>query len=290
VGEQVVIICPSGNLANAIIIGRLNKTDHPHIANTPDIYRKDFREAPTTSPVQVNAQGLPYVVPTAPSPIVGMDEYNRVTGVRRLWLRESGTLRLEIGRGVGPTADLYSSILMDKTQIQLNVENTQLIITKDTLSVFIDGQKAEFLMTPKSITAQVGDGVAGAFVNLTAKKLFASIQNEGLLNITKDAIMLSLVTLKAQIVMNKENIKAQIQTGIMKITDTLLKLSVPSTDTTLDDSGVTMTSPAFNGQQGSADTVPYKADDSQTPLAPAVPPPPNLPPTPSTGNAPAQPA
>lgn len=43
-GEQVLMVCPSGNLENAVIIGSLNQKDFPPPETDPNIVRHDFSD------------------------------------------------------------------------------------------------------------------------------------------------------------------------------------------------------------------------------------------------------
>jgi phage baseplate assembly protein gpV len=290
VGEQVVLLCASGLIENAIIIGKLNDSSAPHIANTADVVRTNYHDAPATSPVKQNEEGLPTVEASEPGPIVGMDEYNRKTGARRVWMGEGGTLRFDIGKGEGdPAGSLSSSIIMTKDSLSFVIDETQLVLSKDSIKAFVKGEATELLMTEQGIIGMVGSGDSASYASLTPAHFSVLIQNEGSFVVAKTVIAAALKSAQAQLAVTANKVIGQIKSSYMKLSGSEAKLGSNASSIKADASAITITSTQFSGVQGGDSPEPYTQEEEPTPVVAENSPTPAPAPAPSTGSAPSTP-
>lgn len=254
VNEQVVVISPSGDVRNGVVLPSVNYKRFIHEANHPDYYREV------------------YTLPDEDEKVVGILEYNRKTGVRRWWIEERGMFRHEIGDD--------SSIIQTKDHIQLRIKTTQLVIKEDSIKLHIKGRTVELHMTPTTIMAHVNDkcilrmtataleGAVGPSANnhtgifkILSELVEASVGYNGVLSVRRNTIQAKLEQEQVRIGLFAGQIKAMVVNTWLRMTTALAEMRVPGSAVSVEPSKVTVESPQFVGVQGSATPGEYDGGD-----------------------------
>lgn len=294
VGEQVKVTSAHADMSNAIIEPALNSVDAPHISNTADITKALWRIPDAEQPTY---------------PVLSkFDEYHRPTGNRRVWVKDTGEFRQEVGwyrnngsvptapwRGNIPPSHAQSSITHTRNAIILKVGDTELSVTANGIfqsvaSLNADGtvnkRRAQILLTAQSCYTQVQDSgtleikpdAITANVKdkgkwrLLADLFEAAINGNGIVSVRENTIQAKIVPAKIRIGLFVDQIKMWAKNSWVNIMDTgIIDVRVPGSDIQLSSSGITNTSPTWTGVQAAASPAVYEeGDPSQTYVRPSA--------------------
>lgn len=264
IGEQVLLVSQSGNMAQGLILGTINKTEFKHAGLSPEVERKVWRLNPDLY-------------------VCLFHDVNRLTATDYRYVPDEGSFRQE----VGAVFDAGSSIIQTKDSIELRVGTTKLVLSPQGISMHVLGQTTELKLLPGYIEAHVqhlgvitvAPGEVRASVQgmsqvlVTPVMVEASTQGLGLARITPVEIRLELPAQQVAAVLRNGAFKAMAQTALVEVAAPQVTILGGLSGLILGPS-TTLISPSFSGVQATAPLSLYSASTA----APVVVPPPAVPP------------
>ena len=256
--EQVMVLCPNGNLVNAVVAFSLPCVDNPLVADNADMEKEVWID---------HAHAWL--------------EFNRKNWTRRFWLNDKGTFTW----GIGTTTE----VTMNKERVELRVANTRFIIQDGKVTLSVNDGASEQVWDVNHILAQVAKtgvweltanqgqtSIGGTGFHTTkANVVEASVNGNGFHRVKETAIESELSAQQVRHSMTADAIFQIVQQSLVKLSsDGKIDLRVQGSSIALESSKVTMTSPLFDGVQGSAQGGQFQTAGKivyTTPDIPAVP-------------------
>lgn len=232
VDEQVMILCPSGLMQQGVIVYGFEYEDFPFVCDDPEIKRWVYGAG-----VKV-AEDLFKVC---------FEDFRRNTGHWWSYLFTDGRFRFEVGED--------TNIIADKEHIQLRVKDTQLVIKDGSIKLHVKGKQVELLLDEESALLQVHDKVATEW---KPDSITANVEQNAVLRMEKDAVSAELVDKQVRALLHDKGFKAMVEQAVYELLANKADVRVPGSSITLEQSGITMLTPQFNGNQGSAQGHPYE--------------------------------
>lgn len=235
IGTTVMVVSPSGNPNNGFILPASNKRKVPHEGSSPDVTKKIWRvrkRKPTDAdPVEDTEAAIAALaaqleeepeiadigVRYAATPLMTrVMQFNRRTAQHRDRVSDNGQFSWEVHD--------FARIVMDKDKIELRVTDgqngssiTKLVITKDDIAFYVQGQKASFVMNgtmaalrvndqtveqewngrDERVATRVGKGSKMTDVRQTVKAFEVNVEGNGVFRLEKDKVSLELREQKA---------------------------------------------------------------------------------------------
>ncbi|MET0465318.1 MAG: phage baseplate assembly protein V [Chitinophagaceae bacterium] len=208
IGDQVMIMCPNGEVAQGVIGFHVGCANHsPNAAKSPDVQRSIWGN---------NGNIFDNL----------FDDIDRAKKHRHQHLPSGGRYLVTIGKDHASGACIDAS----EKQISLRIGETSLVIYPDRVEIQVNGQSTQFQLTAESITAivaatskyvQTGGGIdmsvgESGQVSITAEQVLARVEST-VQNIMSGSIIQELVEQKVKAVLEANGLTLQAEKASVNV-------------------------------------------------------------------------